>query len=87
MFFELTAAFARIVGKKRFDFASCCIGKVAACHELLLKGRTNSCCYFIIVMTLTIEQRDQLLAMLPHYENKPTGRKRANIQQVFYAIL
>jgi len=38
-------------------------------------------------MTLTIEQRDQLLAMLPHYESKPTGRKRSNLKQVFYAIL
>jgi transposase len=38
-------------------------------------------------MTLTIEQRDQLLEILPRYEEKATGRKRANIEQVFYAIL
>jgi transposase len=38
-------------------------------------------------MTLTIEQRDRLLAILPHYEQKAVGRKRADIIQVFLGIL
>ena len=38
-------------------------------------------------MNLTIEQRDRLRAVLPHYEQKPTGRKRADILKVFEAIV
>ena len=38
-------------------------------------------------MTLTIEQRDRLRALLPRYEQKPTGRKRADLVQVMEAIL
>ena len=36
-------------------------------------------------MTLTIGHRNRLLEILPRYEEKATGRKRANIEQVFYA--
>lgn len=38
-------------------------------------------------MTLTIEQRDRLLAVLPSYPQKSVGRKRADIVQVFLGIL
>jgi transposase len=34
-------------------------------------------------MNLTLEQRDRLRAILPQYEQKPTGRKRADTIQVF----
>ena len=37
-------------------------------------------------MTLTIEQRDYLLKLLPHYEQRPVGRKRADTKQVFAVI-
>ena len=38
-------------------------------------------------MNLTLEQRDRLRAILPHYEPKSTGRKRADTVQVFEGIL
>ena len=38
-------------------------------------------------MNLTIEQRDRLRAILPHYPQKPVGRKRANTLKVFEGIL
>jgi transposase len=38
-------------------------------------------------MNLTLEQRDRLRAILPHYEQKATGRKRADVVQVFEGIL
>jgi len=38
-------------------------------------------------MNLTIEQRDRLRAVLPHYPQKPVGRKRADILKVFEGIL
>jgi transposase len=38
-------------------------------------------------MNLTIEQRDRLRAILPHDEQKSTGRKRADTVQVFEGIL
>jgi transposase len=38
-------------------------------------------------MNLTIEQRDRLRAILPHYPEKPVGRKRANTLKVFEGIL
>ena len=38
-------------------------------------------------MTLTIEQRNRLLSVLPDYPKKPTGRKRADLVQVFLGIL
>ena len=38
-------------------------------------------------MNLTIEQRDRLRAILPQYEQKSTGRKRADTVQVFEGIL
>jgi transposase len=38
-------------------------------------------------VTLTIEQRNRLLAVLPAYPKKPTGRKRADLVQVFLGIL
>lgn len=38
-------------------------------------------------MTLTIEQRDHLLSFLPTYPTKATGRPRADIKQVFHAIV
>jgi transposase len=38
-------------------------------------------------MNLTIEQRDRLRAILPQYEAKATGRKRADTVQVFEGIL
>ena len=38
-------------------------------------------------MNLTIEQRDRLRAILPQYEQKPTGRKRAHLLKVFEAIV
>ena len=38
-------------------------------------------------MNLTIEQRDRLLAILPHYDEKPVGRKRADVVKVFLGIL
>ena len=38
-------------------------------------------------MNLTIEQRDRLRAVLPAYEQKATGRKRADVVKVFEAIL
>ena|SRR4028118_96574 len=38
-------------------------------------------------MTLTIEQHDRLVAVLPRYEQKPTGRPRADIVRVFLGIL
>ena len=38
-------------------------------------------------MNLTIEQRDRLRAILPIYEQKATGRKRADTLQVFEGIL
>jgi transposase len=42
---------------------------------------------YTISMTLTIEQRDRLRDILPRYEPKPTGRKRADLIQVLEAIL
>lgn len=38
-------------------------------------------------MTLTIEQRDRLLAVLPQYPKKTTGRPRADLVKVFLGIL
>lgn len=38
-------------------------------------------------MNLTIEQRDRLRAVLPVYEQKATGRKRADLVKVFEGIL
>ena len=38
-------------------------------------------------MTLTIQQRNRLRDILPRYEQKPTGRKRADLVQVLEAIL
>lgn len=38
-------------------------------------------------MNLTIEQRDRLLAILPTYPENATGRKRADLVQVFLGIL
>ena len=38
-------------------------------------------------MNLTIEQRDRLRAILPQYEQKSTGRKRADTVQVLEGIL
>ncbi len=38
-------------------------------------------------MNLTIEQRDSLRDILPQYEQKSTGRKRADTVQVFEGIL
>ena len=38
-------------------------------------------------MNLTIEQRDKLRAILPQYEPKSTGRKRADTIHVFEGIL
>lgn len=38
-------------------------------------------------MILTIEQRDRLRAVLPRYEQKATGRRRADLVQIFEAIL
>ena len=38
-------------------------------------------------MNLTIEQRDRLRTLLPQYEQKSTGRKRADTVQVFEGIL
>lgn len=38
-------------------------------------------------MTLTLAQRDRLLSLLPHYEQKPIGRKRCDLVQVFLGIL
>jgi transposase len=38
-------------------------------------------------MNLTIEQRDRLRTVLPHYPEKPVGRKRADILKVFEGIL
>ena len=38
-------------------------------------------------MNLTIEQRDRLRAILPQYEQKPVGRKRADLVRVFEGIL
>jgi transposase len=38
-------------------------------------------------MNLTLEQRDRLRDILPQYEQKPTGRKRADILRVFEAIV
>lgn len=38
-------------------------------------------------MNLTLQQRERLLGILPHYEQKPVGRKRADIVKVFEGIL
>ena len=38
-------------------------------------------------MNLNLEQRDRLRAILPHYEQKSTGRKRADTVPVFEGIL
>ncbi len=38
-------------------------------------------------MNLTLEQRDRLRAILPQYEQKPTGRKRADTLRVFEGIV
>lgn len=38
-------------------------------------------------VNLTLEQRDRLRAILPQYEAKTTGRKRADTVQVFEGIL
>lgn len=38
-------------------------------------------------MNRTIEQRDRLRAVLPQYEHKPTGRKRADLVRVFEGIV
>jgi len=38
-------------------------------------------------MNLTLEQRDRLRDILPQYEQKPTGRKRADILRVFEGIV
>jgi transposase len=38
-------------------------------------------------MNLTLEQRDRLRAILPQYQQKPTGRKRADTLRVFEGIV
>jgi transposase len=38
-------------------------------------------------LTLTIEQRDWLRSILPQYEQKTTGRPRADVIKVFEGIL
>ena len=38
-------------------------------------------------MNLTLEQRDRLRAILPQYQQKSTGRRRADTVQVFEGIL
>ena len=38
-------------------------------------------------LNLTIEQRDRIRAILPQYEAKPTGRKRADTVNVLEGIL
>ncbi len=38
-------------------------------------------------MNLTLEQRDRLRDILPQYEQKPTGRKRADTLRVFEGIV
>ena len=38
-------------------------------------------------MNLTVTQRDRLLAILPKYEQKATGRRRADPVKVFEGIL
>jgi transposase len=38
-------------------------------------------------MNLTVEQRDRLRAVLPQYEQKPLGRRRADPVRVFEGIL
>ena len=38
-------------------------------------------------MNLTLEQRDRLRAVLPQYEQKPLGRRRADPVRVFEGIL
>lgn len=38
-------------------------------------------------MTLTLEQRDHLLSFLPDYPTKATGRPRADVRQIFEAIV
>ena len=38
-------------------------------------------------MNLTIEQRDRLPAILPRYEQKRRGRKRADLGRVFEGIV
>jgi transposase len=38
-------------------------------------------------MNLTLEQRDRLRAILPQYQQKPIGRRRADAVQVFEGIL
>jgi transposase len=38
-------------------------------------------------MNLTVEQRHWLVSILPQYEQKATGRKRADVVRVFEGIL
>src|ERR1044071_2475986 len=38
-------------------------------------------------LTLTLEQRDRLRAVLPQYEKKTTGRPRVDVVKVFEGIL
>lgn len=38
-------------------------------------------------MTLTLEQRDRLLSFLPDYPGKATGRPRAEVRQIFEAVV
>lgn len=40
-----------------------------------------------MTLTLTMEQRDRLRAILPKYKTKPTGRPRADVVKVFEGIL
>ena len=41
----------------------------------------------VMNLTLTIEQRDRIRAILPTYPQKPIGRKRADTVQVLEGIL
>lgn len=38
-------------------------------------------------MNLTVEQRHRLVSILPQYERKATGRRRADVVRVFEGIL
>lgn len=40
-----------------------------------------------MVLNLTLEQRDRLLAILPQYPDKGTGRPRVDIVRVFLGIV
>jgi transposase len=41
----------------------------------------------VMNLTLTLEQRDRIRAILPTYPQKPIGRKRADTVQVLEGIL